>query len=122
MIARHKVDKETQTFKRKLQKLEYDTLQFSENQVRKAIKSSSYSKAFGPDELCIHYLKNLGPAALSGLTALINLSFAIKRIPTNWKASKIIPLLKPGKAPNESKSYRPVSSFLQLRKSWKSSL
>ena len=72
-IVRHKTDKETRILNRKLQKLEHNTMQFSENQVRKAIKSSSNSKAFGPDELCIQYLKNLGPAALSRLTAIIKI-------------------------------------------------
>ena len=55
-IVRHKTDKETRILNRKLQKLEHNTMQFSENQGRKAIKSSSNSKAFGPDELCIQYV------------------------------------------------------------------
>ena len=115
-IVRHKTEKETRILNRKLQKLEHDTLQLLENQVRKAIKSCSNSKAFGPDELCIHYLKNLGRAALSRLTVLINLSFATNRISRVWKASTINPLLIPVKAPNESKSYRPVSLISPVAK------
>ncbi|MCP4061384.1 MAG: hypothetical protein GY738_29760 [Pseudoalteromonas sp.] len=77
--------------------------------VLEAIKQSSNSSALGPDHLNILHLKNLGPNGISFLTKLFNLSISSANIPAIWKLSKIITLLKPGKPPDLSTSYRPIS-------------
>ena len=43
------------------------------------------------------------------LTATFNLSLATAEIPSMWKSAVVIPVLKPGKAPHISTSYRPIS-------------
>ena len=55
------------------------------------------------------HLKHLGSEALSYLTKIFNISFTTCTLPSIWKQSTIIPLLKPGTPVNDSKSYRPIS-------------
>ena len=86
-----------------------DTISFTTAQVQQAIRESRNSKAFGPDDICIIYLKHLGPRGIEYLTAIYNLSLQTCNIPSIWKMSTIVPLLKPGKDSSDSKSYRPVS-------------
>ena len=74
-----------------------------------AIKRSKNSSALGPDGLAPLHLKHLGPAALSYLTELFNLSVADNNIPAIWKNAVVLPVLKPGKSPSEGVSYRPIS-------------
>ena len=63
----------------------------------------------GPDKIATIHLKHLGPKGLDYLTGILNLSVKHSQIPAIWKQSKIVPLLKPGKDPSDSNSYRPVS-------------
>ena len=108
-ITRHKTDKYTRVQNRELLKLAPENLYYSTHCIKKVIKTCSNSRAFGPDGLCIQFLKNMGPKALSYFAALINHSLNHFRIPAIWNSSVIIPLMKPGKKPGESKSYRHVS-------------
>ena len=78
-------------------------------QTEAAIKKSKASKAIGPDGLSNLHLKHVGPAGLIYLTHIFNLSTKHSQIPQIWKKSIVIPLPKPGKEPDESTSYRPVS-------------
>jgi hypothetical protein len=43
------------------------------------------------------------------MTKLFNLSFSASNLPAIWKSANIIPILKLGKPPNLSTSYRPIS-------------
>ena len=86
-----------------------NTIKFTCEQVTKAIKNCKNSKAFGPDQLSILHLKNLGPRAVEHLTALYNDSVQSSRIPSIWKTSLIIPIPKPGKDSSQGISYRPIS-------------
>ena len=82
---------------------------FSPEQVANAIRNASNSKAKGPDGLTIFHLKHLGPLGILFLTQLYNLSLQQVSIPSIWKTSNIVPLLKPGKPADEGSSYRPIS-------------
>ena len=82
---------------------------FTPQQTAEAIKACKASKAAGPDNISNLHLKHLGPIGISYLTKIFNLSIASCIIPDIWKNSVIIPLLKPGKDPQDSNSYRPVS-------------
>ena len=82
---------------------------FSADDVRDAILSSSNSTAAGPDGLTHLHLKHFGARAIAYLTDLYNLSVSRADIPAIWKSAIIIPVLKPGKPVNDSKSYRPIS-------------
>jgi hypothetical protein len=63
----------------------------------------------GPDGLSAVHLKHLGSQGLTFLTKLFNLSVAGADLPAIWKSAVIIPILKPGKPPSLSTSYRPIS-------------
>jgi hypothetical protein len=65
--------------------------------------------AVGPDGLTSMHLKFLGPMGLAYLTKLYNLSIANANIPAVWKKANIVPIPKPGKPINDSKSYCPIS-------------
>ena len=82
---------------------------FTSDQVTSAIKSCRSSRAYGPDSLIIFHLKNLGPLATEHLTALYNDSLKSCRLPSIWKTSLVIPILKPGKDSSQGTSYRPIS-------------
>lgn len=91
-------------------------LQFDIDDVRNAIKKSKASKALGPDNLAPLMLKKLGAHGLSFLTTMINKSLSTLIVPNIWKRAKVIPLLKPGKPPDESTSYRPISLLSPVAK------
>ena len=54
-------------------------------------------------------LKHLGTHALTYLADLFTLSIRSLNFPSIWKVARIIPLLKPGKSPDDATSYRPIS-------------
>jgi len=68
-------------------------------------------QSFGPDNISKLHLKHLGPTGINYLTNMLNLSIASSEIPSIWKTSKIIPSLKAGKDPSDSKSNRPISQL-----------
>ena len=74
-----------------------------------AISKLNNSKAAGSDNITALHLKNLGPLGISFLTRILNDSLKYNTTPSIWKTSNIIPLAKPGKDPNLSSSYRPIS-------------
>ena len=109
-VRRHVSKKSSRIIRRKFLKLSYaDPLVFTTEEVRVAIKKSKNSRALGPDNISMLYLKHLGPAAISHLTHILNLYLATCEIPAIWKTSTILPLLKPGKSSADSGSYRPIS-------------
>ena len=109
-IRQHTSKKSTRLVKRRILKLPLTSpLVFTPEEVSNAIKISKASRALGPDNISMLYLKHLGPAAISHLTHIYNLSLASCIIPAKWKTSTIIPLLKPGKSHADSLSYRPIS-------------
>jgi len=68
-------------------------------------------KSTSPGEDLIHYhmLKNLPKEYRKLLLNIYNFSFQQSYVPPEWKKACIIPILKPGKAPNLVTSYRPIS-------------
>ena len=67
------------------------------------------SKAMGPDLIHNRMLKNLNNTNHMALTHLINTLFISGFVPEVWKSATVIPLLKPGKDPSKTDSYRPIS-------------
>ena len=82
---------------------------FSEDEYRKGVATLKNNKAAGRDDVLVEQLKNLGPNAHNWLRAMLNNCFIDNKIPTIWRQSKIIAILKPGKDSAISKSYRPIS-------------
>ena len=82
---------------------------FSEDEYRKGVATLKNNKAAGRDDVLVEQLKNLGPNAHKWLRAMLNNCFIDNKIPTIWRQSKIIAILKPGKDSAVPKSYRPIS-------------
>ena len=82
---------------------------FSEDEYRKGVATLKNNKAAGRDDVLVEQLKNLGPNAHNWLRAMLNNCFIDNKIPTIWRQSKIIAILKPGKDSAIPKSYRPIS-------------
>ena len=82
---------------------------FTVPEVEGAIRAAKSSKAAGPDGITMIHLKHLGSEALCYLRKIFNISISTCTLPSIWKQSTIIPLLKPGKPVNDSKLCRPLS-------------
>ena len=82
---------------------------FSEDEYRKGVATLKYNKVAGRDDVLVEQLKNLGPNAHKWLRAMLNNCFIDNKIPTIWRQSKIIAILKPGKDSAVLKSYRNIS-------------
>jgi hypothetical protein len=109
-----KSNRKTDRTTKKLESTEEITI--TSNQTAHAIKNSKNNNSTGPDNINIKHLKHLGPIAIDYLTCIFNLSVNENIIPQIWKLSKIIPILKPCKDPNNSSSYRPISLLSPLIK------
>ena len=81
-----------------------------------AIKTKKKSKALGPDKLVPIHLHHLGPTGVAYLAHTISWSYKTSIIPHRWKVGKIIPLLKPRKDAELSKSYRPIALLSPVAK------
>ena len=67
---------------------------FSEDEYRKGVATLKNNKAAGRDDVWVEHLKNLGPNAHKWLRAMLNNCFIDNKIPTIWRQSKIIAILK----------------------------
>ncbi|KAI5753538.1 hypothetical protein M8J77_001119 [Diaphorina citri] len=84
--------------------------------VTNTIKKTKNSKALGPDNISPLMLKHIGQKGTEFLTKLLNLSLQTLTIPNSWKTARIIPILKPGKNPDQGLSYRPISLLSPVAK------
>jgi hypothetical protein len=65
--------------------------------------------ATGPDGLTSLHLKKLRPSGIAYLAGLFNLSVRDAVVSAIWKKALVLPVLKPGKPPDLSSFYRPIS-------------
>ena len=82
---------------------------FSEEEYRRGIATLKNNKAAGIDDVLGEQLNNLEPKTHKWLLAMLNNCFTQNKIPTIWRKSKIIAILKPGKDSATPKNYRPIS-------------
>ena len=82
---------------------------FSKDEYRKGVAILKNNKTAGRDDVLVEQLKNLGPNAHKWLRAMLNNCFIDNKIPTIWRQSKIIAILKPGRDSAIPKIYRPIS-------------
>ena len=75
----------------------------------KEIKCLKLKKAPGFDLITAQVLKNLPKKAILFLQLLLNTAIKLRHVPSIWKVAEIIMIPKPGKSPNDVKSYRPIS-------------
>ena len=64
--------------------------------------------SIGPDKIHYAFFKHLNDSQLSVVLDMINYVWCTERIPDEWKHSVMIPILKPGKPPDQPASYRPI--------------
>ena len=91
---------------------------FSEKEYRKGVAILK-NKASGRDDVLVEQLKNLGPKSHRWLLTMLNKCFMENKIPTLWRQSKIIAILKPGEDSAIPKSYRPISLLCHTYKLYK---
>ena len=82
---------------------------FSEEEYKKGIAALKNNKAAGRDDVLVEQLKHLGQKANKWLNTMLNVCFTGNKIPKIWRQSKIIAILKPRKASEIPKNYRPIS-------------
>ena len=75
----------------------------------RTIKGLKTGKAGGMDDIPNEFIKNLGPQARKALLRLYNRIWAGEDIPSHWQRANIKPLLKEGKDPSKTASWRPIS-------------
>jgi len=80
------------------------------------IKPTKNMKAPGFDKTFNLELKHLSSRFYSHLANVFNKCWELGYFPSCWKLAKVIPILKPGKDPALSTSYRPISLLSALSK------
>ena len=75
---------------------------------KKIEKSSKPNKATGPDLVSPKDLKLLGVSSIHSLLPVFKKSIGDTVFPTNWKLSRVKPVLKKG-APTDMSNFRPIS-------------
>ena len=68
---------------------------FREGEYNKGVATLKNNKAAGRDDILVEQLKHLGPKAHKWLLTMLNICFMENKIPTVWRQSKIIVILKP---------------------------
>lgn len=72
-------------------------------------KNLNPKEAPGFDLITGEVLKQLPRKGILKMINLMNATFRLKYVPKLWKIAEVIMIPKPGKSPNEIKSYRPIS-------------
>lgn len=78
-------------------------------ELERVITEASANKAAGDDEMPYEFLKQLGPKAKHMLLTIFNRCWAGEEVPNKWRTAVIKPLLKEGKNPQHTVSFRPIS-------------
>lgn len=81
---------------------------FTAEELEAALKSC-HDGAPGPDKIPFSFLKHLPRSAKSVLLSLFNNIWKGRTFPPGWKEAFLIPVLKPGKNPDDPDAYRPIS-------------
>ena len=80
------------------------------------IRKLKTNSAPGDDKVDNATVKQLPGLALEGLVDIFFICFQVGLYPDDWKRAKVRMLLKPGKPPDDSSSYRPISLLSCLGK------
>jgi hypothetical protein len=82
---------------------------FTADDITKAIKELKNGKAPGFDGIHPEFLIHCGKYATKWMTTFFSDILSTGNIPDKMKRAKIIAILKPGKPPDQPKSYRPIA-------------
>lgn len=83
--------------------------EFTSEELEQALASVRINKAAGFDEMYPEFLKNAGPKTKQWLLQLFNIILITGKLPTKFRAAKVIAIKKPGKDGSEASHYRPIS-------------
>jgi len=116
-LFRAKVDKNaTRNIKKELKELKANAEitsnfanDFTEHEIQITIQVIKTGKAAGFDEVYPEFLKNCGPKTRQWLETFFTNILRSGRFPKQFKKTKILAILKPGKPDNDIKRYRPIS-------------
>ena len=78
-------------------------------ELNRVINEAGRNKAAGEDDIPYELIKNLGVKARTMILYIFNKCWNGERIPGKWTTAIIRTLLKAGKDPKETSSYRPIS-------------
>ena len=81
---------------------------FTQFELNRALQGKK-NTAPGADTISYEMLKQLPPSSKAELLNLINLSWVVGELPSDWKVATIIPIKKPLKDKTNPSSYRPIS-------------
>ena len=90
--------------------------EFSLSELRSALTFMKTGKASGLDGITTGMIQHFGLTSMSWILNLFNKCANTNKIPKGWRKARVVALLKPGKDPATSKSYRPISLLCILYK------
>lgn len=79
------------------------------SEVNQAIRKLDLNKAPGYELITAKIMRELPEEGVRLLTYIYNAIFRTSAVPRQWKVAQIIMVPKPGKSPEDVKSYRPIS-------------
>ena len=78
-------------------------------ELERAISETGSNKAAGRDEIPYEFIRHLGAKAKKMILSLMNKCWRGSQLPRQWRTATIRTLLKDGKDPKMTTSYRPIS-------------
>lgn len=88
--------------------MEVYNLPITEQELDIAI-SSSGETSVGPDKIAYSFFRHMSKNTKQYVLKCINKAYVTNKYPESWKIATIVPILKPGKKPEQPESYRPIS-------------
>ena len=85
------------------------TSPFTMEELMKGIIILKINKAAGLDVMLCEQINHIGPKAMVWLKEMMNNILMLKKFPKLWRKSKVIAIMKPGKATSLPKSYRRIT-------------
>ena len=82
---------------------------FALHELQSEIRQAKKNSAPGDDIISYEMLRHLTVTSQKVILAMYNQIWESGTLPADWKNADVIPILKPGRQPNEASSYRPIS-------------
>ena len=95
--------------KRRLGVIEESEQDITMEELNRVINEAGRNKAAGSDDIPYEMIKSLGTKARTMILHIYNKCWSGENIPRKWTTAVIKTLLKDGKDPKETSSYRPIS-------------
>ncbi|XP_019254682.1 PREDICTED: uncharacterized protein LOC109233302, partial [Nicotiana attenuata] len=83
-----------------------------------ALRKMSRGRATGPDEILVEFWKCVGRAGLEWLAGLFNVIFRTKKMPEEWRSSRVVPLYKNKGDIQCCNNYRGIKLLSHTMKVW----